>query len=79
VKGGARGPSSAVDLPSTARRGCSGPPLRVTLTAGDGLADPSVVTPIAPPPHAEERDCGRCDEDCADGPAIDIHGGEHCA
>jgi hypothetical protein len=46
------------------------------LTPRDGLTDPPVLTAIAPPPHAEERDCGRGDEDCTDVPPIDIHGGE---
>jgi hypothetical protein len=48
----------------------------VTLAARDCLTDPSVLTAIAPPPHAEERYCGRDDEDCTDGPPIDIHSGE---
>jgi len=48
----------------------------MTLPPRDGLTDPSVLTAIAPPPHTEERDCGRGDENCTDVPPIDIHSGE---
>jgi hypothetical protein len=48
----------------------------VALAAGDGLTDPAVLTAIAPPPQAEERDRGCGDDDCTDVPAIDIHSRE---
>lgn len=66
---------SAGATPRTCSVG-SGPPLRVTLAAGDGLPDPAVVGPVAPPPQAEERGRGGCGQECADRPAIDTHGGE---